>query len=75
MTTTNTKSTIPTVTSQQQQMPNFRPVLFNLAHKLIAETSESEMSVQHEPWTQNTAYQAKNLQRTRFSSSYNNLSK
>ncbi|CAF1131625.1 unnamed protein product [Adineta steineri] len=71
MTTSDIKSNIP----QQQQISSFRPLLpFNLAHKLIAETSESEISVHHEPWTRNTVYQSKNLPRTCFSSSYNNLS-
>lgn len=74
-TTTDTKSTISTITTQQKMIPNFQPIRFNLARKLIAETSESEISIQHEPWTQNTAYQSKNLQRTRLSSSFNNLSK
>jgi hypothetical protein len=75
MTTSDAKSTVSTVTSRQQQINSFRPIPFNLARKLIAETSESEMSVQHEPWTRNIVYQSKDLQRTRLSSSYNNLSK
>jgi hypothetical protein len=75
MTTTDTKSTVSTIASQQKMVANFRPIRFNLARKLIAETSESEISIQHEPWTQNIVYQSKNLQRTRLSSSYNNLSK
>jgi hypothetical protein len=62
----------------QQQVVRYRPAPFNLARKLVAETSESalsEMSVehQHEPWTQNIVYQSKNPQRTRLSSSYSNL--
>jgi len=75
MRTTDTKSTVSTIASQQKMIANFRPIRFNLARKLIAETSESEISIQHEPWTQNIVYQSKNLQRTRLSSSYNNLSK
>ncbi|CAF3629301.1 unnamed protein product [Rotaria sordida] len=72
-----TKPTV--VTSQsQQQIPRYRPGPFNLARKLIAETSESalsEISIEHhhEPWTQNIAYQSKVPQRTRLSSSYSNL--
>ncbi|CAF1592457.1 unnamed protein product [Adineta ricciae] len=57
----------------QQAKSIFRQLPFNLARKLIADTSESEMSIHHDPWTQNNAYQARALQRTRFSSSYNNL--
>jgi hypothetical protein len=75
MTTSDAKSTVSTVTSRQQQINSFQPIPFSLARKLIAETSESEMSVQHEPWTRNIVYQSKDLQRTRLSSSYNNLSK
>ncbi len=75
MTTTDTKSIASTIDSQEKMIANFRPIRFNLARKLIAETSESEISIQHEPWTQNIVYQSKNLQRTRLSSSYNNLSK
>jgi len=75
MTTTDTKSIASTIDSQQKMIANFRPIKFNLARKLIAETSESEISIQNEPWTQNIVYQSKNLQRTRLSSSYNNLSK
>ncbi len=71
-TTTDTKSAVSTITAQQARMSQ-RP--FNLARKLIAETSESEISFQHEPWTRNIVYQSKNLQQTRLSSSYNNLSK
>ncbi|CAF2205902.1 unnamed protein product [Rotaria magnacalcarata] len=70
----------PTAVSSQsqQQATRYRPSPFNLARKLIAETSESalsEISVerQHEPWTQNIVYQSKNPQRTRLSSSYSNL--
>ena len=69
----------PVISSQsQQQVPKCRPVPFNLARKLIAETSESalsEISVEqsHEPWTQNIVYQSKHPQRTRLSSSYSNL--
>ncbi|UJR20868.1 hypothetical protein I4U23_023977 [Adineta vaga] len=73
MTTTDAKPLVPTVVNQQK-LPTFRPLPFNLARKLIADTSESEISVHHEPWTQNNAYQGRLLQRTRFSSSYNNLS-
>jgi hypothetical protein len=63
---------------QQQQVLRYRPASFDLARKLVAETSESalsEISVehQHEPWTQNIAYQSKHPQRTRLSSSYSNL--
>jgi hypothetical protein len=75
MTTTDTKSTVSTIISQQKIMSNFRPIRFNLARKLIAETSGSEISIQNEPWTQNIVYQSKHLQPTRLSSSYNNLSK
>ncbi|CAF2409886.1 unnamed protein product [Rotaria sp. Silwood2] len=79
MTTTATdpKLTFSTATSQQQQqeMPKFREMPFNLAHKLIAETSESEISIQHTPWTQNIVYQSNDHQQIRISSSYNNLSK
>ncbi|CAF2494522.1 unnamed protein product [Rotaria sp. Silwood2] len=70
----------PTVITSpsQQQIPRYRPAPFNLARKLIAETSESalsEISVEyhHEPWTQNIVYQSKDPQRTRLSSSYSNL--
>ncbi|CAF0815708.1 unnamed protein product [Rotaria sordida] len=73
-TPTDPKSTTPTVTSQQQEIPKFRTVPFNLARKLIAETSESEISIQHEPWTQNIVYQSNDHQQIRLSSSYNNLS-
>ena len=63
---------------QHVQVPKYRPAPFNLARKLIAETSESalsELSIEHryEPWTQNIAYQSKQTQRTRLSSSYSNL--
>jgi hypothetical protein len=63
---------------QQTQISRYRPAPFNLARKLIADTSESalsEISVeqQHEPWTRNIAYQSIYPQRTRLSSSYNNL--
>jgi hypothetical protein len=76
MTTTDMKSSVSTITSQQQISSHFRPIPFNLARKLVAETSGSEISVQHEqPWTQNIVYQSKNLPGTRRSSSYNNLSK
>ncbi|CAF3406360.1 unnamed protein product [Rotaria sp. Silwood1] len=82
MTTTlaDTKSNPSTVTSQQrqqqqQEMTKFRSMRFNLARKLIAETSESEISIQHEPWTQNIVYQSNDHQQKRLSSSYNNLSK
>ncbi len=75
MTTSDNKSTVSTITPQQQKMTSFRPIPFNLARRLIADTSESEISVHHEPWTQNFVYQTRNLQRTRLSSSYNNLSK
>jgi len=71
MTTTEDKSTIV----QRTPSPKFRPKRFNLARKLIADTSESEMSVHQQPWTRNSVYQSRNLQRTRLSSSYTNLSK
>jgi len=63
---------------QQAQMSKYRPVPFNLARKLIAETSESALSdisveQQREPWTQNVVYQSRQPQRTRLSSSYSNL--
>jgi hypothetical protein len=63
---------------QHQQMLRYRPAPFNLARKLVAETSESALSDisvdhQHEPWTQNIVYQSKHPQRTRLSSSYSNL--
>jgi len=76
-TTTDTKSVIPSQQQSQSQsmIPNFRSVPFNLARKLIAETSESEISIHHEPWTRNIVYQSNNLHPTRLSSSYNNLSK
>ena len=74
MTTSDTKSSVSTIIPQQQ-MTSFRPIQFNLARRLIADTSESEISIQHEPWTQNFVYQSRNLQQTRLSSSYNNLSK
>lgn len=65
-------------TQLQQQVLKCRPAPFNLARKLIAETSESalsEISVeqQHAPWTQNIVYQSKHPQRIRLSSSYSNL--
>ena len=68
----------PPYQQQQQQIIRYRPAPFNLARKLVAETSESalsEISVdqQREPWTQNIAYQSKRPQRARLSSSYNNL--
>jgi len=68
----------PQQQQQQQQVLKYRPAPFDLARKLVAETSESalsEISVehQHEPWTQNIAYQSKHPQRTRLSSSYSNL--
>jgi hypothetical protein len=70
----------PAVVAQQQQTQvlRYRPAPFNLARKLVAETSESalsEISVehQHEPWMQNIVYQSKHPQRTRLSSSYSNL--
>lgn len=63
---------------QLPQMSKYRPMPFNLARKLIAETSESALSEisierQHEPWTQNIVYQSRHPQRTRLSSSYSNL--
>ncbi|CAF0743350.1 unnamed protein product [Adineta steineri] len=63
---------------QQQQVLRYRPVPFNLARKLVADTSESalsDISIDHqqEPWTQNIAYQSRHPQRMRLSSSYNNL--
>jgi hypothetical protein len=69
---------LPPPQQQQQQVPRYRPAPFNLARKLVADTSESalsEISVehQHEPWTQNIAYQSKHPQRARLSSSYSNL--
>lgn len=79
---TQQQASIPkqTVVPPQLQKPSvkYRPTPFNLARKLIAETSESALSDisvdhQHEPWTQNIAYQSKGYQRTRLSSSYNNL--
>jgi hypothetical protein len=75
MTTADNKSNVSTATSQQQSISNVRSIPFNLAHKLIADTSGSEISIPHEPWTQNIVYQSKNLRQTRLSSSYNNLSK
>ena len=68
----------PPPPAYQQQIVRYRPVPFNLARKLVAETSESalsELSVDqhHEPWTQNIVYQSKRPQRTRLSSSYSNL--
>lgn len=75
-TTTDTKSITPPQQQQSKPMiPKFRAVPFNLARKLVAETSESEMSIHHEPWTRNIAYQSNNFHQTRLSSSYNNLSK
>ena len=71
MTTTDTKSV---VNSYQSTVPKFQPLSFNLARKLIAETSESEVSIQHELWTRNIVYQSKTGERKRLSSSYNNLS-
>jgi hypothetical protein len=71
-------SVTPSQLQQKQQVPRYRPMPFDLARKLVAETSESalsELSIehQHEPWTQNIVYQSKNPQRTRLSSSYSNL--
>lgn len=68
----------PLLPPYQQQIIRYRPVPFNLARKLVAETSESalsELSVDqhHEPWTQNIVYQSKHPYRTRLSSSYSNL--
>lgn len=68
----------PPLPTYQQHIVRYRPVPFNLARKLVAETSESalsELSVDqhHEPWTQNIVYQSKRPQRTRLSSSYSNL--
>lgn len=68
----------PMNSTHSQQVARYRPAPFNLARKLIAETSESALSEisidhQHEPWTQNIAYQSRDLQRTRLSSSYSNL--
>ena len=62
----------------QPQHQRYRQVPFNLARKLVAETSESalsELSIdnQYEPWMQNIAYQSKHPQRSRLSSSYSNL--
>ena len=74
----STTSTVkPNVISpqSQQSISRYRPTPFNLAQRLIAETSESalsEMSVEHQ-WTQNIVYQSKHPQRTRLSSSYSNL--
>jgi hypothetical protein len=75
---TNTKSTrihspTSTVVAIPSQVSKYRSRPFNLAHQLIAETSESEISVKLDSWTQNIVYQSKNLQPTRLSSSYNNL--
>lgn len=83
MTVADSKSSTATGISQKQQqqqqqkqeLTNFRSQRFNLAHKLIAETSESEMSMNHESWTQNCVYQSKDHHPTGLSSSYNNLSK
>ncbi|CAM4945364.1 unnamed protein product [Rotaria socialis] len=79
MTITDPIAPTATVTSQQpqqqQEILKLRTKKFNLAHKLIAETSESEISIQHEPWTQNIVYQSRHHQRTGLSASYNNLSK
>jgi hypothetical protein len=71
-------SVTPSQSQQKQQVSRYRPALFDLARKLVAETSESALSEisiehQHEPWTQNIVYQSKNPQRTRLSSSYSNL--
>ena len=64
MTTTTAKK--PPIVS-----PPRRRMGFNLARKLIAETSESEVSVHRQPWTRNIVYQ----QHARRSSSYNHLDK
>ncbi|UJR28686.1 hypothetical protein I4U23_009915 [Adineta vaga] len=68
----------PSQPLQKQPVMRYRPMPFDLARKLVAETSESALSDisvehQHDPWTQNIAYQSKHPQRTRLSSSYNNL--
>ena len=82
---TDTKSTIlhspvslvDTVTTPtaQQSMVQYRPAPYDLARQLIADTSESELSIppQRESWTNNVFYRSKNRQRPRLSSSYNNL--
>ena len=82
---TDTKSTIInspislvdsiTAPSAQQSMVQYRPAPYNLARQLIADTSESELSIppQRESWTNNVFYRSKNRQRSRLSSSYNNL--
>lgn len=72
------KPPVPLPQPQQPQMSKYRPVPFNLARKLVAETSESALSEisieqQHIPWTQNVVYQSRPTQRTRLSSSYSNL--
>jgi hypothetical protein len=68
----------PPPQQQPSQIPRYRVTPYNLARKLVAETSESalsEISLEHqdEPWTQNIVYQSKHPQRTRLSSSYSNL--
>ena len=68
----------PPQQQQQTQVSKYRAVPFNLARKLVAETSESALSEisieqQNEPWTQNIVYQSRHPQRTRLSSSYSNL--
>lgn len=68
----------PPQTPPPQPVQRYRQVPFNLARKLVAETSESalsELSIdQHyEPWMQNIVYQSKHPQRARLSSSYSNL--
>ncbi|CAF1388591.1 unnamed protein product [Adineta ricciae] len=71
-------SNLPSQSLQKHPVMRYRPMPFDLARKLVAETSESalsDISLEHhrDPWTQNIVYQSKHPQRTRLSSSYNNL--
>jgi hypothetical protein len=80
-----TLSQTPPLPSQQHSQHHqklsalkYHHATFDLARKLVAETSESALSDisierQHDTWTQNTAYQSKHPHRMRLSSSYNNL--
>lgn len=88
VTMVNSAAITPTQSSQPTQPKPFqapaairyRPVPFDLARKLVAETSESALSdisidqqQQHDLWTQNSAYQSKHPPGARLSSSYSNL--
>ena len=68
-------ATLTSLPVQQKRTAQHRSVPFNLARQLIAETSESEQSMErpHLSPTRRTGHQINDLKRAGLSSSYNDL--